>query len=392
MADVADVRRSADPSHALHLVQGLIACRSVTPADDGAQGLLTDELERLGFTVTPLRFGTTPNLFARIGTGAPHLCFAGHTDVVPAGDAVWTVDPFAAQERDGVLFGRGACDMKGAIACFIAAAADRLASGPLDGSLSLLITGDEEGPATDGTVRVLDWMRDHGHIPDFCLVGEPTNPAALGDCIKIGRRGSLNARIEIHGVQGHVAYPHRADNPVHRLLRILSDLTTAPLDAGSEAFEPSSLQVTSVDVGNPATNVIPSRASAMLNIRFNDRHTGRSLGEMLRRVCDAHAPGAGLDIRISGESFLCEPGREIAALRRAVRTVTGRDPSLDTGGGTSDARFIARFCPVAEFGLVGASMHKADENVPLADLAALTAIYRALIGDLLPDSGGDATP
>ncbi|MCQ8279473.1 succinyl-diaminopimelate desuccinylase [Acetobacteraceae bacterium KSS8] len=388
----AAVPQTVDPSHALRLARRLIECRSVTPEDGGAQAVLAGELERLGFTVTLLPFGTTPNLFARIGTGAPHLCFAGHTDVVPPGDAAWTVDPFAAEERDGVLFGRGACDMKGAIACFVAAAADRLAFGPLHGSLSLLITGDEEGPATDGTVRVLDWMSDRGQIPDFCLVGEPTNPSAIGDCIKIGRRGSLNARIEVRGVQGHVAYPHRADNPVHRLLRILGELTASPLDEGSDSFEPSSLQVTSVDVGNPASNVIPSRAVALLNIRFNDRHSGASLSEMLQRVCDAHAPGAALDIRISGESFLCEPGREIGALRSAVRAVTGREPSLDTGGGTSDARFIARFCPVAEFGLVGASMHKADENVPLSDLAALTRIYRALIGQLMPEPGGETTP
>ena len=251
------------------------------------------------------------------------------------------------------------------------------------GSISLLITGDEEGPATDGTVRVLDWMAAHGHIPDLCLVGEPTNPAALGDVIKIGRRGSLNAALTVHGTQGHAAYPHRADNPVHRLVRALAALTAAPLDAGAEWFEPSSLQVTSIDVGNPATNVIPASAGARLNIRFNDRHTGAGLEAWLRAAIAPHATRFDLDVSVSGEAFLTAPGPLVQRLQDAVAATTGRTPRLDTGGGTSDARFIARFCPVAEFGLVSATMHQADERVPVAELRALAGVYRAVLAALL---------
>jgi succinyl-diaminopimelate desuccinylase len=369
---------------ALPLAQALIRCASVTPADAGALGVVAEALAGLGFTVTPLTFDGTPNLFARIGAGGPHLCFAGHTDVVPPGDAAWSSDPFGAAVRDGALFGRGACDMKGAIAAFVAATAAHLADGPPRGSISLLITGDEEGPATGGTVRVLDWMQDHGHIPDFCLVGEPTNPAQLGDVIKIGRRGSLNAVITVHGVQGHVAYPARADNPVHRLVRALTALTAAPLDAGTEWFEPSSLQLTSIDVGNPATNVIPATARARLNIRFNDRHTGAALEAWLRATLDQHAERFDLAVTVSGEAFLTAPGPAVDRLRDAVESVTGRSPRLDTGGGTSDARFIARHCPVAEFGLTGITMHQVDEHVPVADLVALTGIYRAVLRSFLP--------
>ncbi len=379
----------ASPHHdPLPLAQALIRARSVTPADDGAQAVLADALVGLGFEVRHLPFGDTEqptrNLFARIGSAAPHICFAGHTDVVPPGDAAWSVPPFAASLRDGVLYGRGACDMKGAIACFVAAAAAHLAARAESepggaGSISLLITGDEEGPATEGTVRVLDWMASHGQIPDFCLVGEPTNPGALGETIKVGRRGSLNARIVVEGVQGHVAYPQRADNPVHRLLGMLSALTGTALDDGSAWFEPSSLQVTSVDVGNQTTNLIPARAEARLNIRFNDRHSGESVSRWLRQICAAHAPATVPELRLSGEAFLAEPGPYVAALRRAVTARTGLTPGLDTGGGTSDARFIARHCPVAEFGLVGASMHKADEHVTLSDLHRLASIYRAFL-------------
>ena len=359
----------------LPLAQALIRCASVTPADAGAQDVLAAALEPLGFAVTRLPFGATPNLFARRGASGPHFCFAGHTDVVPPGAAGWTADPFGGEVRDGVLFGRGACDMKGAIAAFAAAAADHGGAG----SISLLITGDEEGPATDGTVRVLDWMAANGHIPDFCLVGEPTNPAALGEVIKVGRRGSLNAALTIHGTQGHAAYPARADNPVHRLVRALAALTAAPLDAGTEWFEPSSLQVTSIDVGNPATNVIPGSAAARLNIRFNDRHTGAGLEAWLRAAIAPHAPRFGLDVSVSGEAFLTPPGPLLDRLRGAVAAATGRTPRLDTGGGTSDARFIARHCPVAEFGLVGATMHQADECVPVAELRALADVYRAVL-------------
>jgi succinyl-diaminopimelate desuccinylase len=371
--------RVSDLSDPLALAQALIRCASVTPADAGAQTVLADALRQRGFTVTPLRYGEIENLFARIGTGSPHICFAGHTDVVPAGAANWQSDPFAGEVRNGVLYGRGACDMKGGIAAFVTAAAQRLAEGPPRGSISLLITGDEEGPAVDGTVRVLEWMEANGQIPDFCIVGEPTCPVRLGDMVKIGRRGSLNAKITVHGTQGHVAYPQRADNPVHRLIRIADALTAAPMDAGNDWFQPSSLQFTSIDVGNPVTNVIPASASAMLNIRFNSDHTGAALSAWLRAVIAQHAERFDLDIAISGEPFLTEPGPLVDTLCSAIVGATGIEPKLDTGGGTSDARFIARHCPVAEFGLVGATMHQADERVPVAELHDLTRIYRGML-------------
>jgi succinyl-diaminopimelate desuccinylase len=330
-----------------------------------------------------MRFGVVENLYARIGTGVPHLCFAGHTDVVPPGAAVWTQDPFAGSVRDGVLYGRGACDMKGGVAAFVAAAARHLGGAPATGSISLLITGDEEGEAVDGTVRVLEWMRAHGETPDFCLVGEPSNPSALGQMIKIGRRGSLNAVVTVLGVQGHSAYPQRADNPVHRLIAVLAALTGERLDEGTARFEPSSLQVTSIDVGNPATNVIPAAATARLNIRFNDAHTGAGLTDWLHAVIAPHAPRYTLEVQVSGEAFLTEPGAAVQTLSRVVAAETGLTPVLDTGGGTSDARFVAALCPVAEFGLVGASMHKADECVRLDELEALTRIYTGFIGAYL---------
>ena len=368
---------------ALALTQSLIRCASVTPADAGAQDVLIAYLERLGFAVQRLRFGETENFFARFGKRAPHFCFAGHTDVVPPGSG-WQHDPFAGLVADGVLYGRGACDMKGGIAAFVAAVEQVLAERPPRGSISLLITGDEEGHATDGTVRVLEWLASCGQIPDMCLVGEPTNPAVLGDMIKVGRRGSLNAVITVHGVQGHTAYPQRADNPVHRLVAALAELCTTRLDEGSASFEPSSLQVSSIDVGNPASNVIPASARAQLNIRFNDRHTGAGMEAYLREVLSRHADRFDLAVELSGEAFLTEPGAFTEILSRAVHKVTGAMPKHDTGGGTSDARFIARYCPVAEFGLVGASMHKADECVAVADLEQLTAIYadvlRAVVG------------
>ncbi len=364
------------PTDPLPLAQALLRCRSVTPADGGAQDTLAAALEAIGFQVWRLPFGTTPNLFARRGGGRPHLCFAGHTDVVPEGQGPWCADPFGGAVEDGQLVGRGACDMKGAIAAFVAAAAD---TPPGAASVSLLITGDEEGPATDGTVRVLDWMAEHGHIPDLCLVGEPTNPARLGEVVKIGRRGSLNATLTVHGTQGHAAYPQKADNPVHRLVAGLSALTAAPLDAGSTWFEPSTLQLTSIDVGNPATNVIPAQATARLNIRFNDHHSGAALEAWLRAAIAPHAPRFDLVVQVSGESFLTQPGPLVDRLRAAIAGACGIEPRLDTGGGTSDARFIARHCPVAEFGLVGATMHQVDERVPVSELRALAGAYRAVL-------------
>ena len=359
----------------LPLAQRLIRCASVTPADEGAQTVLATELQRLGFSVTKLRFGAIENLFARIGSGGPHVCFAGHTDVVPAGAGGWTADPFAGEVRAGILYGRGACDMKGAIAAFAAAAADHLQTAPLRGSISLLITGDEEADAVDGTVRVLGWMAENGQIPDFCLVGEPTNQVRLGDVVKIDRRGSVTARITVHGTQGHVAYPHRTDNPIHRLVRALDALTAAPLDGGTDWFEPSTLQVTTIDVGNPASNVVPAQARAVLNIRFNDRHSSSSLAKWLRATLERYAERFSLDISVSGESFLTTPGPQVETLRQAIAAATGTTPRLDTGGGTSDARFIARHCPVAEFGLVGTTMHQVDERVPVDELRALADVY-----------------
>src|ERR1700733_397316 len=380
MALPSSATRLTDP---LPLAQSLIRCASVTPADAGAQDALAESLERLGFSVHRLRFGDMENLFARLGSPGPHICFAGHTDVVPVGTANWRSDPFGGEVRDGVLYGRGACDMKGAIAAFVSGVAQYLSSGSPKGSISLLITGDEEGPAIDGTVKVLDWMRANDQIPDFCLVGEPTCPVNLGDVVKIGRRGSVNMRIEVHGRQGHVAYPHRADNPIHRLVQALAALTAAPLDAGTDWFEPSTLQVTSVDVGNAAPNVVPASARAALNIRFNDGHSGASLIAWVRATLARYADRFDLDASISGESFVTRPGPLVDILRQAIRSATAIEPQLDTGGGTSDARFIANYCPVAEFGLVGATMHQTDECVPVAELRELAGIYRNVIAAYL---------
>ena len=369
---------------ALALARELIRCPSVTPADAGAQDVLGAALEGLGFTVHRLRAGEAPdgpvdNLFATIGSGAPHFAFAGHTDVVPPGDlAAWSMPPFEARVDGGQLIGRGAADMKGSIAAFVAAAECAVTRG-FAGTLSLLITGDEEGPATFGTAALIDWMAAHGHVPDLCLVGEPTSARVLGDTIKIGRRGSLNAWLTVSGAQGHVAYPARADNPVTRLVAILAELKARDLDAGSEWFEPSNLEVTDLAVGNPATNVIPAQARARLNIRFNDLQRGADLEAWLREVVARHAPSAEVIVRISGEAFLTPPGALSDLVASAIRDVTGLTPELSTTGGTSDARFIRRICPVVEFGLVGASMHKVDETIPVADIAALVEIYDRML-------------
>lgn len=369
------------------LTAELIRCRSVTPSDDGALGVVARRLQGLGFACHPLRFeeAGTPavdNLYARLGAEPPNFCFAGHTDVVPVGDgAAWRVDPFAARVADGALWGRGAVDMKGAVACFIAAVERFLAArrGRFTGSISLVLTGDEEGPAVNGTRKVLDWLRAHGERLDACLVGEPTSANRLGDTIKIGRRGSLNGRLRVLGTQGHSAYPHLADNPLPRLARTLAVLADTVLDEGTPHFEPTTLALTSIDVGNPATNVIPAEGRAAFNIRFNDRHTGASLEAWLRQVCTAHAGRHELAVSVSGKSFLTPPGSFSTVLAEAVRAATGTDPALGTGGGTSDARFIKDMCPVAELGLVGQTMHKVDEHVPLADLATLTAVYEGVL-------------
>ena len=376
-----------DLAQPLGLAQALIRCPSVTPADEGALDVLQQALGSLGFRCTRLPFSEpgTPdidNLYARLGEGGRNFCFAGHSDVVPVGDrARWTVDPFGATVNGDVLYGRGAADMKGAIAAFGAAAARFKASrgGALPGSISLLITGDEEGPSINGTRKMLSALAAKGETLDACLVGEPTNPTRLGEMIKIGRRGSLSGWLRVTGTQGHTAYPHLADNPIPRLVRMLSALTESKLDDGTTHFQPSNVQVTSVDVGNSATNVIPAEARAAFNIRFNDRHTGKSLEAWLRRAFDAVGGAYELTLQVSGEAFLTPPGPLSSLIARASKAVTGLEPELSTTGGTSDARFIKDFCPVAEFGLVGQSMHKVDERVSLADLEALTRIYLGVI-------------
>ncbi len=380
---------------ALALAQALIRRRSVTPADDGALDVVQAALAALGFSCRRMPFSQpgTPdidNLYAWIGDGRPHLCFAGHTDVVPAGQG-WTRDPFAAVVEDGRLYGRGAADMKGAIAAFVAAVARHLrAGGRLAGRISLLITGDEEGPATNGTRRMVETLTAEGETIDACLVGEPSNPSALGEMVKIGRRGSLNAVLTVNGTQGHAAYPELADNPIPRLLAMLTAMTAAPLDHGTDHFQPSTLTLTSVDVGNPATNVIPARAEARFNIRFNDRHSGQGLARHLCQVC-ARVQGDGpgtfdLSASISGESFITPPGLLSDHLVAAAEAVTGRRPALSTSGGTSDARFIKDIAAVAEFGLVNRTIHQADEHVTLDDLESLTAIYARFVSGMLAPS------
>jgi succinyl-diaminopimelate desuccinylase len=372
---------------ALDFARALIRCASVTPADGGSLGTLGEALETLGFECHPLTFSEpgTPdihNLYARWGTGAPHFCFAGHTDVVPVGDEdSWSVGPFEARIDGDMLFGRGATDMKGAVASFTAAVSRFLArrGHQFGGSISLLITGDEEGPAINGTVKMLTWLDERGEIPDVCLVGEPTNPTRLGEMVKIGRRGSLSGSLTVTGVQGHTAYPYLADNPLPRLIRMLAAIASEKLDDGTEHFQPSNLQLTTVDVGNTATNIIPGRASASFNIRFNDLHTSASLIEWLERKFAEIGGAYDLDVQVTGEAFLTPPGAFSDLMSGVIERVTGVKPELSTTGGTSDARFIKDYCPVAEFGLISETMHKTDECVALVDLAALTEIYEAVL-------------
>jgi succinyl-diaminopimelate desuccinylase len=371
---------------AVTLAQDMIRCNSVTPADGGTLDVLQSSLEGLGFKCHRLIFGgegtdEVQNLYARWGTQQPNLCFAGHTDVVPVGDrTAWTTDPFGGQIEDGKLFGRGASDMKSAVAAFVAACSRRLAEGGPNGSLSLLITGDEEGPAINGTKKVLEWMKDSGEMIDACIVGEPTNPNRLGEMIKIGRRGSVTADIVVQGTQGHVAYPHLADNPVGRLIKMLAALMAEPLDEGTDHFQPSNLEVTTIDVGNPATNVIPSEARARINIRFNDLQSSDGLTRWMTKTLDSIGGTYTLDIRVTGEAFLTPPGSLSDLLAQSVKARLGVEPELSTTGGTSDARFIKDYAPVAEFGLIGSTMHKVDEHVAVEDIVALSDIYEDLIG------------
>jgi succinyl-diaminopimelate desuccinylase len=370
----------------VELTRELIRRPSVTPDAGGALDVVQEALAGLGFACHRVPFeggGSYPvdNLYARLGQGSPHLLFAGHVDVVPPGDASrWTVDPFGGEVRDGQVWGRGAADMKSGVACFVAAVARHLERrGPPAGSVSLLVTGDEEAQAVNGTVKVLEWAAARGERWDGCLVGEPTCPSRLGEVAKVGRRGSLAARITVRGRQGHTAYPQRSDNAAHRLIAVLHDLLASPLDEGTDAFEPSNLQVTTVDVGNPANNVVPGEATAWLNIRFNDRHTRASLEAWLREAVAARAPDFELEAFSNAEAFRTEPGALTRTLAAAVAEVTGAEPELNTKGGTSDARFVRRYCPVVEFGLVGATMHQADERVALADIEGLTRIYEAFL-------------
>lgn len=382
-----------EPTDPVALTQALIRCESVTPNEGGALTLLQNLLEPSGFECHRLTFtepGTpdVDNLYARLGTGRPHLSFAGHTDVVPVGDATaWSYPPFGGEVHDGVLYGRGAVDMKGCVAAFVAATLRHLAKhGHLSrGSISFLITGDEEGPSINGTAKLLHWLRSRDEVIDACLVGEPSNPKALGDEIKIGRRGSLNVELTVHGKQGHSAYPQLANNPVPKLARIIDRLSTAKLDDGTTNFLPSNLQVTVVSAPNTATNVIPGAATAKFNIRYNDLWTRAKLEDWIHTTVRAAAHEVGAHYRMTfsgtGDVFLTKPGPLVSTLKDAVKSVTGRTPELTTGGGTSDARFIKDHCPVIEFGLVNATIHQVDEHTSVADLEALTEIYGRFISN-----------
>lgn len=362
------------------LAARLVASPSITPASGAVFDTLEQALAPLGFEIHRFTIGEAPdgpveNLFATRGSGAPHFGFAGHLDVVPPGPG-WNNDPFEPRIGNGLLHGRGAVDMKGGIAAFVAACAD---VADHRGTLSLIITGDEEGPATYGTPALMAWMAERGIRPDMILIGEPTSESRLGDTVKIGRRGSVNMWINIPGVQGHVAYPHRADNPVTKLGRVLTALDAIVLDEGNDSFQPSNLEVTNADVGNPAANVIPASASARLNIRFNNEHRGADLVERVRRTVAEIAPGATVEAKISGEAFLTPPGPLYDAVTEAIKEETGLTPSLSTGGGTSDGRFLIALCPVVDFGLPNATMHKVDEAAAVADIEALRKIYAGII-------------
>jgi succinyl-diaminopimelate desuccinylase len=367
------------------LTADLIRCASVTPQEGGALQLLNRLLTAHGFRCTRVDRGDVSNLFARWGQGKT-FGFNGHTDVVPVGNLeAWSVDPFGAEIRDGFLYGRGATDMKSGVAAFAAAAIDFVEETPPDGSVVLAITGDEEGPAKDGTVALLDWMQAQGERMDHCLVGEPTCPNVMGDMMKIGRRGSMNGYFTVTGIQGHAAYPHRANNPLPAMARLMDQLSTASLDVGTEHFNASTLAVVTIDTGNPATNVIPAQCHATVNIRFNDAHSGASLTEWLQehaaKVAKIFDVRIDLDVSISGESFMTPPGELSDLVARAVQVETKRTPVLSTSGGTSDARFVQHHCPVVEFGLVGKTMHQVDERVEIVQIHQLKAIYTRILRD-----------
>lgn len=376
------------PLDPVELTARLIRCPSVTPEEGGALRLLEAELTAAGFACTRVDRNGIPNLFARWGAKGANRAFGfnGHTDVVPVGDAsAWTRDPFGGEIVDGVLWGRGATDMKSGVAAFVAAAVDFVRETPPDGAIVITVTGDEEGPGVDGTTAILDWMAANGERMDVCLVGEPTCPETLGDMIKIGRRGSMTCRFTAKGVQGHSAYPHRAKNPLTALVRLLDRLASHPLDDGTAHFDPSTLAITTVDTGNPATNVIPAKATATVNIRFNDAHSSASLSDWLRAEAAKVTAETGvtfdLGFSVSGESFLTPPGSLVTLVAGAIRAETGQEPQLSTTGGTSDARFVKDHCPVVEFGLVGKTMHQVDERVEVAQIEGLKAIYGRILRD-----------
>lgn len=369
---------------AVELTRDLIRKPSVTPADEGAMDVVERTLSALGFACRRMKFGEIENLYARYGTARPNLCFAGHTDVVPVGDAAaWTKDAFGAEVVDGVLIGRGAVDMKSAIAAFAAACAEAIAAGTVTGSISFLITGDEEGVATHGTKLVVQALAAEGEVIDHCVVGEPTSSETFGDMVKVGRRGSINAEIVVEGVQGHVAYPHRAANPAPVLIRLLAELQARQLDDGYAEFQPSNLEVTWIDVPNTATNVIPGVARARLNIRFNPNHTGQALADWFdaeaAKVAEGFRGKVTVTPQISGEAFLTERGPFTDLVAAAVADVTGAPPELSTSGGTSDARFIRALCPVIEVGLVGKTMHQVDERAPVEEIRTLQRVYARII-------------
>ena len=380
---MAHIEATTNP---LPLLEALIRCPSVTPDEAGALTLIEEVLKPFGFQCQRLPFGDVDNLFARLGSAGPHLCFAGHTDVVPPGAVEdWKYPPFAGQIMSGFLYGRGASDMKGSIAAFLAAAIDtaKAYGGDLPGSLSFLITNDEEGPAVNGTAKVLEWMRENGQIPDHCIVGEPTCSEVPGDTIKIGRRGSISFLVVCDGVQGHVAYPQRADNPVPKLARLVHLLSTRKIDGGNEHFEPSSLQVTSFDVANPTGNVIPQRAYARLNIRFNTSQTYESLVEWVEGMVEEVRAEMGgrftVEPREGCEAFISDPGPFVHMVQESIQELTGVNPQLSTSGGTSDARFIKNYCPVLEFGPSNTTVHQVDERISIEELKTTASIYRLIV-------------
>jgi succinyl-diaminopimelate desuccinylase len=364
----------------LSLIQTLLRCPSVTPHHGGCFEVLEEFLKPLGFEITRVSFGDVTNFYATRGVGNPHLCFAGHVDVVPPGDLKgWVVPPFEGVIEKDRLWGRGVADMKGAIGCFLGATRTFIMDNPSQGRISLLLTSDEEGPAIDGLQRMVPWLRERNIQPDFFLIGEPTGPGPVGEMLKVGRRGSVTGHLRVSGTQGHIAYPHLADNPIPRLIDCLKDLMEMPLDSGTEVFEPSRLEITSVDVANPVTNIIPSAAEARFGLRFNTQHQGTTLCEQIRHVCQKKAGKHSLNLSLHGEAFLTEKTPWIQKIAEALEMCTGKNPKLDTSGGTTDGRFLIHLAPVIECGLPENTIHQVNENVLLSDIEELEFIYGGIL-------------